>query len=959
MLNITVIESPEAAKEYYFAGNRADYYAASKDKPGIWLGKVAEMMGLKGVVKKEDFAALCDHINPANGERLTLRKNDHRRVGFDLCYGPPKSVSVMHALTGDHRIQLALEGAFADTIEQIEKDALTRVRINGQDIDRPTGNLLCAQFTHKHSRPVDRDGRILPDPHLHCHGVVFNVTFDDVEDRWKAAQLGDIKRDANYFQACLNNRLIRRLQKLGYQIQQTKEGWEIAGVPREVIDKFSMRSHEVKRAREDEEAELGKKLSAKQAASLGKRTRKLKNEAEKLTEVELKQAWRERLTKEEFIAVQQCHQKARNQEGFIRLYDLESDSRHFAREGFEYAKKKHFETKSVMDKRQLIAEAIKASYGEAHFETIETAAEDSDLLNYQENGRTWCTTQQVREEERAYIKFARDGRYGCEPFTEEPDLALARGLSDQQTLAYIHTLTSRDKVIGIRGKAGTGKTTMMQRIAAAIKRSGHTLKAFAPSHGAVDVLKSEGFDNSETIQQFLINESLQEDARDCVLWIDEAGLLSSRQMAKLTRIAEQQNCRLILTGDTGQHSGVERGDALRVLETYGGLKPAQLDQIFRQKDQIYNDAIKNLANGDIEQAFMKFDQLDSIHEIDDESRPNELAVQYVHSLLQGRSALVVSPTNGEAAEVTRHIRKALIKMHKLTGMSTDCQHLKRLKLDEADRCQVHNYEPGQIIEPHAAMGTRQLPIGKRAKVIQVKEKTVWVENHRGEHVILDLRKADKYSVYEQTGIFLMHGDRIKITKTGKTLDGSKISNGSIEIVDRVEANGDIVLKGGKTLPAAFMHFDYGYCVTSHSSQGRTVDDVFIAESSMSFPAANLEQFYVSCSRGRERLRIFTDNREELKRAISRSCARKSAHDYDWDAQLKLRDRKPAKLQQLRQQVRQWSEKYAEPFEPPSPTPQKTTAPIKKQPPLQAQPTPPDNLNPTPQPTISQTGGIDR
>lgn len=913
MLDITVIESSEAAKEYYFAGNRADYYSGVKDKPGIWHGKVAEMMGLKGVVKKEDFSTLCDHINPATGEPLTLRKNKKRRVGYDLCYGPPKSVSVLHAMTGDHRIQLALEGAFSDTIKQIEKDTLTRVRINGQDIDRPTGNLICAQFTHKHSRPTGRDGRVLPDPHMHCHGVIFNVTFDPIEKRWKAAQLGDIKRDAKYFQECMHNRLIRRLQKLGYVIQQTKDSWEIAGISHETIEKFSLRSEDVKRAQKEEEQRLGKTLSKRQTAQLGKRTRKLKDQGEQLNELELKQVWRKRLTPEEFVAIQKCYHQAKIHERVINQYDLESDSRQFAYEAAEFAKNKHFSTQSVMDKRRLIAEAINASYGDAHFETIEQVYEESDLLTYEENRRTWCTTPQVREEERYFIKFAREGRLMCDAFTEKPDLSLAKGLSDQQALAYQHVLTSLDRVIGIRGKAGTGKTTMMQKIVKAIEQTSYEVKTFAPSHGAVEVLKKEGFENSDTIQQFLINEELQEEAQGCVLWVDEAGLLSSKQMAKLASIAKRQNCRIILSGDTGQHSGVERGDAMRILEKHGGMRPAQLDLIFRQKDPIYNDAVKHLSDGEINEAFEKFDMLDSIHQIKDEARPRELAAQYVQSLLKGRSGLVVSPTNQEAEDVTHYIRKALVKKHKLIGMPTDCQRLKSLKLNEAERGRTLNYQPGQIVEPHAAMGNRKLPIGKRAKVIEVQNKTVWVENYKGERIALDLGKADKFNVYEQKGLFLMQGERIRITKTGKTKSGSRISNGSIEEVKSVEANGDIILKKGKTLPPDFMHFDHGYCVTSHSSQGRTVDDVFIAESAVSFPAASLEQFYVSCSRGRERLRIFTDDKEELKQAISRSCARKSAHDYDWDAQAKLRSRSPRKLQQVARDSQLWAENFETPL----------------------------------------------
>jgi hypothetical protein len=247
------------------------------------------------------------------------------------------------------------------------------------------------------------------------------------------------------------------------------------------------------------------------------------------------------------------------------------------------------------------------------------------------------------------------------------------------------------------------------------------------------------------------------------------------------------------------------------------------------------------------------------------------------------------------------------------------------------------------------MGNRKLPIGKRAKVVEVEGKTVWVKNHRGERVALDLGQAEKFDLFEESGLYLMRGDRVKITRTGKTSSGKKIANGTIGEVADITAKGEIVLKSGETLPADFMHIDHGYCVTSYSSQGRTVDDVFIAESSMSFPAASLEQFYVSCSRGRERLRIFTDDKEELKRAISHSCARKSTHDYDWDAQAKLRSRTPEKLQSLARDNQYWAENIdITPSTPPPDQAAKVPAPPA---PIPVSPTP--ALSITSEPTLVQ------
>jgi hypothetical protein len=86
----------------------------------------------------------------------------------------------------------------------------------------------------------------------------------------------------------------------------------------------------------------------------------------------------------------------------------------------------------------------------------------------------------------------------------------------------------------------------------------------------------------------------------------------------------------------------------------------------------------------------------------------------------------------------------------------------------------------------------------------------------------------------------------------------------------------ITLADGRVLPANFNAFTHGYAVTSHSSQGKTVDEVLLVASSKSFPAVNREQFYVSISRGRERVQVFTDDSELLARRITDSHERKAA-----------------------------------------------------------------------------------
>ena len=91
-------------------------------------------------------------------------------------------------------------------------------------------------------------------------------------------------------------------------------------------------------------------------------------------------------------------------------------------------------------------------------------------------------------------------------------------------------------------------------------------------------------------------------------------------------------------------------------------------------------------------------------------------------------------------------------------------------------------------------------------------------------------------------------------------------------------DGDIKLGNGWVIPKDFGHLTHGYCLTSYSAQSKGVDCVFIAESSESFRAADREQFYVSASRFKEALTIYTDDKRQLLAAVSKSSERPSATD---------------------------------------------------------------------------------
>jgi AAA domain len=125
------------------------------------------------------------------------------------------------------------------------------------------------------------------------------------------------------------------------------------------------------------------------------------------------------------------------------------------------------------------------------------------------------------------------------------------GASEEQNQAVHHVLGSKNFITSFAGPAGAGKTELMTEAVTAIESlSAKHVMILAPSSPSVEVLRAQGFANTDTLQQFLMNRDLQQAAIGQVLWVDEAGFLSVRQMLELEEFAIDHDCRLIVTGDT-------------------------------------------------------------------------------------------------------------------------------------------------------------------------------------------------------------------------------------------------------------------------------------------------------------------------------------------------------------------------------------------------------------------------
>ena len=837
MLRIVPSSSAAQAKGYY---TQSDYYTEDQERPGVWRGKLAERLGLSGLVEKDDFEALCENRHPQTGERLTQRTRSNRTVGYDFNFHAPKSVTLLQALFGDERILEAFQQSVDETMQLIEADVQTRVRKGSVYEDRTTGELVWGRFDHLTSRPLDG----VPDPHLHSHCFVLNATFDSEEQCFKAGQFRNLKRDAPFYQSVFHSKLAARMTELGYGVEKTRDGWDVAGIGRSTLEKFSRRTQQIETLAREKGID-----SPEEKAALGAKTREGK--AKNLSMAELRQLWLDRLDSSEREALGRSRHTEPTQQPTVGLE---------VQQALEFACGHLFERNSVVAERKLLGTMLAESLGRFDLDQAQQALDRSGVIVHELGGQRLATTREVLAEEEQLIAFAREGRGRCAALN--PQYRLERDwLQAGQKAAVRHVLFSPDRVMLIRGAAGSGKTTLMQEAVAGIEQGGHRVFAFAPSAGASrGVLRDEGFKTADTVARLLVDEQLQSEVRGQVLWIDEAGLLGTKSMKQVFDLAERLDCRVILSGDRKQHGSVERGAVLRILETQAGLVAAEVKEIQRQRGE-YKAAVSLLSEGRAEEGFEALDRLGWVREIDgDGERYAELARDYADGVASGRSMLVVSPTHAEGEQVTAAIRQTLRDTGRLDTDEGTFSTLRRVELTEAERGQRKSYRSGDVLQFHQnAKGFRK---GQRLVVSE------------GEAVPVEL--AARFQVFRPGKLALAKGDRVRITQGGQSKDGHKLENGANYGVAGFTAEGDIRLHNGWVVGRDFGHLAYGYVSTSHASQGKTVDRVLIAQSNRSWGASSREQFYVSASRGRQQVTVYTDDRESLREAVARPDERIAA-----------------------------------------------------------------------------------
>jgi len=868
-----------------FANAKDNYYTEGERVRGEWQGRLAERWGLTGEVQEHQFARMSEGQHPMTGEQLvrhqTVREYENgrgemvrsmeHRAGWDATFSAPKSVSLTALVGGDDRVREAHRESVRTALDEMEK--YVQARMGGNAPAQTSGAWAVAKFEHDSSRPVNGYAA----PQLHTHAVVFNVT-ETADGNTRALQPQELYRTQQYATAVYRSELAARLQGLGYEIERGEHGQpEIKGYTREYLEASSPRRQQI-----EEHMEAAGRSGAGAAQIAAHQTRDAK---QPLSHDEVR-AQHQKMAAEYGQQPQRVLAEAAQRPGIELTPD---QSQRVANDGMSYARERGMEREAVADERSLMRDALKHTMGEARLPEIraefERRAVSGNLIEVERKagraGRAY-TTAEMQGYERELIEHMRMGQGTREVLADgnarQQTMEQHAHLSVSQRSAVDTVLTSRDQMMALEGVAGAGKTTSLAALREAAERAGYEIEGFAPTSRAAQKLGEAGI-GTQTLQRHLARGERADDGQKRLYVIDESSMASTQQMHTFV-VRLKENDRVLFVGDTRQHEAVEAGRPYAQLQE-AGLRTAHLDEIIRQKDPALKEAVEQLARGEVREAIGNLNQQGRILEIKDRhERIDEIAREYVRS---PEGTLVVSPDNESRREINSAIHRAMQADGKVSVEEHRVHVLyARQNIGGADRQHAQNYEKGDVIR--YSKGSKPLGIGAgeyaRVTATDRETNTVTVKRHGGEELSYDPRRLQGVTVYRDSERSFAQGDRVQMTAP---YNQQKLANRELGTLERIDKDGNLKLKMDSGREVEFNarqhpHIDYGYAVTSHSSQGQTANRVLIhVDSSQAHgELLNSRMAYVSVSRAQFDVKMYTNDAQTLGQDLSRNVTKATA-----------------------------------------------------------------------------------
>ena len=889
------------ANDYYqkeFVNAKENYYSERGEVRGQWCGQMADEWGLKGEVASEQYERLVAGQDPHTGEQMVrpvkareevnrygeeITTTEHR-AGWDATFSAPKSVSLAALVGNDERIRAAHRESVNEALKTLEE--FTQARMGGNKPSVTTGKMIAAQFEHTAARPDHETGYAAPQ--LHTHVVIFNVTKTE-DGRTKPLQPLELYRSQQYATALYRVNLAERLQKLGYEIEvDSRTGApEIKGFSKEYLQESSPRSAELRK----EAAAMKERLEqqgivVKEGAGLNQAAARTDRASKNYDHAEM----RERALEMDARYDNQARRSVEQARGREPIKYSKDEITKRAQEAVTFARDNATEREAVTDMRRVMADALRRNMGLTTYEAVASELhqriERGEFVEIiRERKPREATTQRMLELEKSNLQTMRDGQGQHSPIVRDDARQTVDAIAERQRLrlndnqreAVEQILIGRDQIIGLQGGAGTGKTTALSVLREAAANEGYGVRGFAPTTRATKQLAESGI-QSETLQKFIRRRQEAPTHQKRLFVLDESSLASTRNLHKFFAKLEASD-KVLLVGDSRQHQAVEAGTPFEQFQKHG-MATIKLSEIVRQRKPELKRTVERLSAREMREAVDSLEQQRRIIEISNtKKRLNTIATAYCEN---PESTLVVSPRNRERVQLNSLIHRKLQRDRKVSQDDHRMTvYVNRQNMTGTERTFANAYVPGEdILRYNHASKVYGVEVGDYALVTaknhQDNEITVHFGN--GRELTYNPTRLSGVSVYREAEREFAEGDRIQFRAP---FADKRVANGELATIAKISDDEMTVkLDSGREVTfdsEKFRHIDHGYAVTSHSSQGTTVDRVLInADTSESRALLNDRMGYVAISRAREDAIIYTNSIAELRGALDRRVDKEMA-----------------------------------------------------------------------------------
>ncbi|AIL66143.1 Multifunctional conjugation protein TraI (plasmid) [Rickettsiales bacterium Ac37b] len=924
MLSVKAFSSAGAASKYYSQG---DYYGSEGE--GIWLGSGAKDFGLNGnFTAKIDksFNNLLKGILP--GGQVLGRKTKEgieHRPGVDLTFSAPKSFSIEMLVFASPEKRKSLEHALLNSVDKtlsyIEKQGYVIVRRGQGGKEREKINKLTfAGFLHTTNRNLE--------PQAHIHTFLANVAKCS-DDKYRSINTDILFKKVKLLGQVFRNELAIETKKLGYQINTNmlsdgSSSFELSHVDPKLIEAFSTRRKdidEICKLRDIKTKEGRDKVvihSRKAKEQIDESSLKsLWNETAQKVQNDINQTKVNNHNKEYSKNVNNLSKLKEGISNVIQKlsnrYSLPLDTADQKTAAIDIRDlallciKDVSYYKSVFTRNELEEKCLKYSIGSFRVQDIVYEIDEFTKSGFLIAKDNMLTTRELFDKENIILKCAENAICSSKSivkdkcFNKHLDKFTKRELAknqtfkvnDQQKTAIKHIMTSSDKIVTMEGLPGVGKSTVLNAIRDISGRKvisliglGEKFKGSAPTASAAKTLSESAKVEAKTLHSFLAKyqgfiegrgkESLpamKREYKKTIIFIDEASLISTNTMFRLLKLQEMFGFRLVMTGDTKQLGSVEAGKPFEQMLNI--LKPVKLDQIVRQKDNSHKEAVLATSKGDIVKSLdIHKDNIKQVSKKLNKMVESSTALYLSYSKLKRDKTLIISPTRILRDKINENIvnnLKQLNELSKIDNKDYIFTTYRNQDMTTADYSFAPAFKKGEVIKFNARY-SNGIAKGDYLKIKDINEiSNSLILEKEGKSIVFNLKKnvdySNKMEVFYERDIKLYKGLKIVFTKNNKIHGLINSETGIIQNLDSKKAT--LRLEDGttKTIQLEHLkHIDYGYAVTVHCSQGKTVQNTIAAINNNKL-LSNQKMWLVATSRHQSKFTAIVEDKNKLQQYL--------------------------------------------------------------------------------------------